>query len=89
MPIVDAFADNTSSLTSPPESGAEITPQDSTELSHVTRALYVGGEGSLRVRMLGGAVVTLANVPAGSIMPLRVTAVLGTGTTATGIVGLW
>ena len=89
MPIVDTFRNNASSLTSPPENGAEIAPEDGAEIGHVTRALYVGGEGNLRVRLLGGETVTLANVPAGSLMPMRVTEVLATGTTATGIVGLW
>jgi hypothetical protein len=55
----------------------------------VTRALYVGGGGDARVRMLGGAVVTLSNVPTGALIPIRVTQVLATGTSANGIVGFW
>ena len=41
-------------------------------LACATRALYVGGEGDLRVRMLGGGVVTFAGVQAGALLPLRV-----------------
>lgn len=89
MPIFDAFNKHSRSLTSPPENAAAIVADDEGALSHATRALYVGGQGDLRVQMLGGGNVVLSNLPAGSLMPLRVTQVFATGTTATGIVGLW
>ena len=77
------------SLTSPPEHAAEIVPDDAASLAHVTRAVFVGGSGDLRLRMLGGETVTLANVAAGTLVPIRITQVMATGTTATGVVGLW
>lgn len=89
MPIMDAFSKYSRSLTSPPENGVNISPADDISIEQVTRALYVGGAGHLRVQMLGGEIVTLANVPAGSLMPLRVTHVFQTGTTATALVGFW
>jgi hypothetical protein len=55
----------------------------------VTRALYVGGGGNLAVRLQDGTELTLANMPAGTLLPIRVTRILATGTTATEIVGLW
>jgi hypothetical protein len=39
--------------------------------------------------MLDGTTVTLANVPNGTLMPLRVSRVLATGTTASAILGFW
>jgi len=87
--MIDTFRKYGRSLTSPPEEGAAILPDDAAELAHATRALYVGGAGDLRVRLLGGAVVTLAGVPAGSLLPLRLRQVFAAGTGATGLVGFW
>ncbi len=87
--MIDEFSKYSRSLVSPPESAAAITPDDMSDISHVTRALYVGGGGHLRVKMLGGETATFANVPSGTLMPLRVLRVLATGTTATAILGLW
>lgn len=89
VPMIDTFKRYGRSLTAPPEDATELLPDDEALLFHVTRALYVGGSGDVRVKMLGGAAVTFANVPAGSLIPLRVVQLLATGTTATGIVGLW
>jgi nitrogen fixation protein len=83
----DTFRKHTRSLTSPPEHGAAVVP--GTDLAHVTRALYVGGGGNLAVRLQDGTELTLANMPAGTLLPIRVTRILATGTTATEIVGLW
>jgi hypothetical protein len=85
----DAFKAHARGLTSPPEHGAAIVPDDLAALAQATRALYVGGAGDVTARMLGGGVITLANVPEGALIPLRVTQVLASGTSATAIVGLW
>jgi hypothetical protein len=85
--LTDTFARHTRSLTSPPEHALEIAPGEA-DLPQATRALYVGVAGDLAVRMLGGAAVTLRNVPAGSLLPLRVRRVLP-ATSAGGLVGLW
>lgn len=77
-----------SSLTGPAAEGAAITPNDQAPLTQPTRALYVGAAGDVRVTLLGGDTVTFKSVPAGSVLPLRVSAVLATGTTAGDIVGL-
>jgi hypothetical protein len=87
--MIDTFRKHGRSLTSPPEEAAAITPDDAAELGHATRAIWVGGGGDLRLRLLGGAVVTLAAVPAGSLLPLRARQVLADGTTATALVGFW
>lgn len=86
--MTDSFKKHARSLTSPPEHALEIAPSDVAALPHLTRALYVGGTGDLALD-LQGVVVRLANVPAGSFLPLRARQVRATGTTATGIVGFW
>lgn len=68
--------------------GFAITPNDAADLTRSAISLYVGGDGSLKVTTRGGTVLTLANVKAGSIIPLRVARVWANGTTATGLVGL-
>lgn len=86
--MADSFKDHQPGLESPVGHAVALTPSDSVALSEATRALYVGGAGALRVAMVSGAVVTLAGAQAGQVYPLRVTQVLATGTTATGLVGL-
>lgn len=84
----DDFAAFQSGLTSPAEAAHAITPSDTLALPTATRAVYVGGAGNLRVRLVNGDTVTLPGVGGGMIYPLRVSHVLATGTTATGLVGL-
>ena len=86
-PMNDSFRKHTRSLTSPPEHGVAVVPGDA-DLGHVTRALYVGGGGDLAVRLQDGTEFVLANVPTGTLLPIRVARVLP-GTSATQIVGLW
>jgi hypothetical protein len=73
-PAVDAFA---------------ITPDNSNDLATVTRGIYVGVSGDLKVITLGGETVTFVGLAAGMIHPIRVARVLATGTTATSIVGVY
>ncbi len=89
IPMIDLFKSHARTLTSPPEYAMEIMPSDLEEQAYVTRALYIGGAGDVVVRLKDDVVVTLANVPAGTFLPLRIQQVLGTGTTATSIVGFW
>lgn len=74
--------------TSSAKSAAAVTPHDTT-LIGVTRGLYIGGAGTLVVRMANGSNVTFSAVTAGSIIPICVDRVLSTGTSATGIVALY
>lgn len=72
-----------------PATTAEVVvPGDSTDLVNVSRALWVGLGGDLTVIMQSGATVTFANVADGSLLPIRVTRVKSTGTTAASILGL-
>lgn len=73
----------------PASNGEAITKHDTNTLVAVSRALYVGGAGDVAVVMLGGQSLTFSAVPAGTILPIRVTQVKSTGTTATLILGLY
>ena len=72
-----------------PASAVEtITPNDSVDLPLVTLALNVATPGNVRVTTRAGDVVDV-EVAAGVAFPLRVSRVWATGTTATGIRGLY
>lgn len=62
-----------------------VTPHDTNP--NVFNALYVGTTGDVAVVTKEGTTVTFQNVPVG-ILPVAVTKVLSTGTTASDIVGL-
>lgn len=69
--------------------GISVTPSDSTDLSiGFSRAIFVGGAGNLAVTMIDGTALTFTGVVAGSILPIAVTRIKSTGTTATNIVAL-
>lgn len=75
--------------TGPCRHAAAVTPNDSADLTHVCRALYVGTTGDVAVITLGGNTVTFVAVPAGAILPVVCTRVLADGTDADDIVALW
>lgn len=69
--------------------GVAVTSSDSTVLP-VTRALLVGTGGDVAVVFTdAGSAVTLKNIASGSILPVQVTKVMSTNTTATDIVALY
>ena len=87
--MADAFASHASGLDSPAHRLAAVTPNDSADLASASRALYIGGAGDVSVVTVGGDTVTLSGAQAGSIIPVRVSRVRSTGTTATNIVAMW
>lgn len=83
----DVFSAHTPGLTSPLIGGlGAITPSDSTDLTAVTREIYVGGAGNISVIWADGR-ETVEPVAAGERLPWRLRRVKATGTTATGIRG--
>ncbi len=84
----DDFKMHQAGLTAPASAGQTLVADDNAPLEYVTRALYVGTGGNLRVTLLSGDVVTLNAVAAGTIYPLRITHLHATGTSAADIVGL-
>lgn len=84
----DLFDTHRPDLSAPADIAFNVTPSDSLDLPIASRGLYVGGAGNLAVTTTAGYNATFADVPAGSIIPLRAARVRATGTTATGIVAL-
>ena len=84
----DPFSDFATSLESPASNAYDIVPDDAADIAVVTRALNVTVEGTVRVTTHSGQTVTLY-IAAGGAFPIRVRRVWATGTSATGIVGLY
>lgn len=84
----DRFASHGPSLTGPASAGFAIIPNDSLDLVEITRAVYIGIGGDLVVTVASGQALTFASVPDGSVLPLRISRVHATGTTAESILGL-
>ena len=68
-------------------SASAITPSDTVPFQGPV-VVYVGGAGDMAVVTASGDEVTLANVQAGSVIPLRIKQVKSTGTTATSLIAL-
>jgi len=87
--MADAFSTHSPSLMTPCMNGEAVTPHNSTDLAQTSRAIFVGGAGNLVAVMAGGTTVTFTGVVAGSILPIRVTRINSTNTTATNIVSIY
>lgn len=73
---------------SPSYKAVAVTKSDATLLPQ-TRGIYVGGTGDVAVKMADGGTVTFSAVPVGTILPIQVTQVLSTNTTATLMLALY
>lgn len=89
MPIVDHFSGFGSGLDSPATGILPIAPSDGADLAVMPRVLMVATVGNVAVVMKDGSTGTLPALQPGVPYPVRVKRVLATGTTATGIVGLF
>jgi len=67
---------------------AAVTADDTATLE-AAAVIYVGGAGNVKVDTKGGDAVTFNGMSAGDILPVLVTKVYDTGTTATNMVALW
>lgn len=70
-----------------------VTPSDSATIQLNGRdtrgcVIYCGVTGDIAVTTTGGETVTFKNVPQGMVLPVQVTKVLATGTTATDLISL-
>jgi hypothetical protein len=85
---VKQFASNQSGPGAPYQHAVLVTPSDTDDLANASTALLLSVDGALKVDTEGGETVVF---PTGTFLvktflPLRVTRVYSTGTTATGIV---
>jgi hypothetical protein len=89
MAASDDFSTWATSPPGPCRHAAVVTPSDSADLTNVTRKLFVGGAGNIKVTTAGGETLLLTGVAAGSVLDICVSRVWSTTTTATNIVAMW
>lgn len=89
MPAVDTWYMNPAAPGTPPQNAALITKSDTVDLVNTSLGLWVGGAGAINVITAGGQTVLLSGVTAGTYIPLRITRLMSTSTTATLVVALY
>ena len=86
------------SKTKPAEFAIAVTASDTVDIafgghSPATRGLYVGSGGDISVEMLGSGLtdptVVFVAVVTGTLLPISITRVNATNTTATSLVAIW
>lgn len=88
--MADKFSSNADAASSPAVNASAVTPHATDPLANVSKGLYVGGAGDIACRLAGdSADVTFVAVPVGTVLPIRVSHVRATGTTATNILNLY
>lgn len=85
----DAFSKFPVTQYSVTQMSESVTPSDTVDLPNVTRGIYVGTSGDVRVDLKGGTTVTFRALAAGLQHGMAVTRVHATGTTATDILAVW
>src|SRR4051794_32584204 len=85
----DDYAKLATGLDSPYRHAAAVTPSDSTDLTNVTRAIYVGGAGNIVLITEQGETVTITGATVGSVLRICASRIKSTNTTATNLVALW
>lgn len=89
MPYTIERIENYGDKDDPAYGAIEITPDDGTDLSKPIRGLYIGVGGEVTLITAGSETVRFIGLVAGTILPVRSTRVLASGTTATDLVGLY
>lgn len=95
--MVDHFVQYPADRTMPATGGFTVVPDDNEDFAVRPRAIWVGGEGDIRMILPGfeedsvsdPETVTITNVQNGTLLPISPSRILATGTTATNIVGLY
>lgn len=73
----------------PSREGANVTPNDNTDLDPYARSLWVGVAGDVTIQTPRGTSVLFKGCGAGAIIPCHVKRLMATGTTATDIVAFY
>lgn len=68
--------------------GIDVVPSDASEIP-ITRGLYIGTGGTVRISFTHGGTVTFVNVANGTILPVQAKQVWDTGTTASDIIAFY
>lgn len=66
-----------------------VTPSDTVSFAHMTRGLYIGGDGDVVAVRSDGTAITFPGLLAGSLLPINCIRVNSTSTTATDIVAMF
>ncbi len=88
MPAIDSYGNNMRGPAGGPTHLALVTPDDGTDLSHVSQWVFLATAGTLAVTTRGGEVLTTPVLPAGWHL-MELARIHATGTTATGIMIGW
>ena len=84
----DRFSGVSDAFIGPYRKAEAVTKSDTVDLTNVSCALWVGGAGNVVVIMQDGTQVTFTGVAAGTLLPICISRVLSTNTTATNMVAL-
>lgn len=83
-------AEYSTGFSSPAKRAFAIALSDTEKLPYVTRAIYVGKTGDIKLCLIDDEdPVLFAGVKVGTVLALRASRVFATGTTATDLVGLF
>ena len=85
---MNAFNSLLEDATSPAREWFSITPHNRNNLSRPVRSIWVNGAGNVAVVAQNGDEAIFA-VSAGMLLPVQPVRVKATGTTATGLIGLY
>ena len=73
--------------------GVSVTPSDTVNITGINpntpATLFVGTGGNIQVITIGGSTLILNNIADGSFLPIQVTRVMATSTTAGDIIALF
>jgi len=89
MAALDNYESQPTIMTYPARHLEAVTPHDTTELTNVSRALWIGGAGNITVLTAEDETVLISGIQAGTLLPIQVKRVDATATTATLITSLY
>ena len=85
--MTDTFADHTTDISAPPSNAAQVFPSDTTDLPFVTRAIYIGIQGDVRLMTQNDQDVIYKDLIGTKV--IRASRIYATGTTAGAIISEW
>lgn len=86
--MADKFDSNSDTLFAPARKLVAVTPSDTTDLTDLPKALWIGAPGNISLIAADDSAPVTVAVEVG-VLPIRAKRVRETGTTATGIVALY
>lgn len=87
---IDLFAGSNPGVGTAAQHGVAVTPSDSTDLTNVTRWVYTGTGGDIKVTLRDGTTLIIPGTTAGVMLPIMVSRIWAAGTTvSSGICAFW